>query len=73
MLLDVGRCDGKGSRSGQIDLKAEANSVLSFRVSDWTGGKVHSYPTNLEAAASVNWNNRGGETSSDLKNDLQFY
>lgn len=33
-FLDVGRRDGKGSRSGQIDLKAETNSVLSFRVSD---------------------------------------
>lgn len=34
IFLDVGRRDGKGSRSGQIDLKAETNSVLSFRVSD---------------------------------------
>lgn len=34
VFLDVGRRDERGSRSGQIDLKAETNSVLSFRVSD---------------------------------------
>lgn len=34
IFLDVGRRDGKGSRSGQIDLKAETNSVFSFRRSD---------------------------------------
>lgn len=32
IFLDVGRRDERGSRSGQIDLKAETNSVLSFRV-----------------------------------------
>lgn len=42
IFLDVGRRDERGSRSGQIDLKAETNSVLSFRVSG--GGGLYSLP-----------------------------